>query len=100
MGFFKEFKDDLSQAVNELLPNESEDREENAEQLVNTMDAEEVASDEESDTEKMKEWLEEFAQEKMDDTEDMGETVSQTAFDPFLRIMRKFLRMRYWTSLL
>ena len=81
MGFFKEFKEDLSQAVNELLPNESEGREENAEQLVNTMDTEEIASDEVSDSEKMKEWLEEFTQEKADDTEDMGETVSETAFD-------------------
>jgi cytoskeletal protein CcmA (bactofilin family) len=81
MGFFKEFKEDLSQAVNELLPNESEGREENAEQLVNTMDTEEIASDEVSDSEKMKEWLEEFTQEKTDDTEDMGETVSEAAFD-------------------
>ncbi len=82
MGFFKEFKEDLSQAVNELLPNETENQEENSEQLVNTLDSEEIASDEVSDSEKMKEWLEEFVQEEMsDDTEDMGETVSEEAFD-------------------
>lgn len=81
MGFFKEFKEDLSQAVNELLPSEAEDREENAEQLVNTLDTEEIASDEVSDSEIMKEWLEEFTQEETDDTENMGETVLEAAFD-------------------
>lgn len=64
MGFFKEFKEDLSQAVNELLPNEIEDIEENSEQLVNTLDTEEFASDEGSDSEKMKEWLEEATKEE------------------------------------
>ncbi len=37
MGFFKELKDDLSQAVNELLP---EEEQESGEELVNTLDPE------------------------------------------------------------
>lgn len=61
MGFFKEFKEDLSQAVNELLPEEEATLEEAQEQLVNTLDTEETASDEVSDNERLKEWLEEFA---------------------------------------
>jgi cytoskeletal protein CcmA (bactofilin family) len=71
MGFFKDFKDDLTQAVNELLPeddNQDELELETEEQIVNTLDSENIASDEESDNEKMKEWLEEFAQDE--DTEE------------------------------
>lgn len=66
MGFFKDFKEDLAQAVNELLPEEDEKQDEldMDEQIVNTLDTEEVASDEVSDNEKMKEWLEEFIQEE------------------------------------
>ena len=45
MGFFKEFKDDFSQAVNELLPEEAENLEkqenlENDDMVVNTLDSE------------------------------------------------------------
>ena len=45
MGFFKEFKDDFSQAVNELMPGEDEltekeDTLENDDMVVNTLDAE------------------------------------------------------------
>ena len=45
MGFFKEFKDDFSQAVNELMPEESEnptgqDALENDDMVVNTLDSE------------------------------------------------------------
>lgn len=71
MGFFKEFKDDLSQAVNELLPDEevlNEDAE-TEEQIVNTLDSDENESDGLSDSEKMKEWLEEFAQDDAQDEE-------------------------------
>ncbi|MDF2943808.1 MAG: hypothetical protein K0S01_2666 [Herbinix sp.] len=71
MGFFKDFKDDLTQAVNELLPeddNQDELELETEEQIVNTLDSENIASDEESDNDKMKEWLEEFAQDE--DTEE------------------------------
>lgn len=83
MGFFKEFKDDLSQAVNELLPedelsleeakleSELKDEPELEDQLVNTLDMDESALDEAADNEKMKEWLDEFAQKEeseMDNT--------------------------------
>jgi cytoskeletal protein CcmA (bactofilin family) len=65
MGFFKEFKDDLSQAVNELLPEEelTEDSE-TEERIVNTLDSDEITPDDTSDNEKLKEWLEEFAQDE------------------------------------
>lgn len=80
MGFFKEFKEDLSQAVNELLPNDSGDQEENSEQLVNTLDSDETISDEVSDSERMKEWLEEFIQEESTvEPEDKDETETDVA---------------------
>lgn len=66
MGFFKDFKEDLSQAVNELLPddeNQEDTEQELQEQIVNTLDSDDIAMDEESENEKMKEWLEEFAQD-------------------------------------
>jgi len=64
MGFFKDFKDDLSKAVNELLP-DTDDNMDDMSDMVNTLDSEEPASDE-SETE-MKEWLEEFAGEVTDE---------------------------------
>ncbi len=64
MGFFKDFKEDLSQAVNELLPEEEAGKEETQDQLVNTLDLDESSSEEVSDSERMKEWLEEFAGEE------------------------------------
>lgn len=78
MGFFKDFKEDLTQAVNELLPDDeavqkdalAEDDSESEEQMVNTLDLNDLSSNEESDNEKMKEWLEEFAQEDRDSLED------------------------------
>lgn len=63
MGFFKDFREDLSQAVNELLP-EEEANAEAQDQIVNTLDSEDISSDEVSDNEKMKEWLEEFAEDE------------------------------------
>ncbi len=66
MGFFKDFKEDISQAVNELLPEEEAGTEETQEQLVNTLDSDESNSEEVSDNEKMKEWLEEFAGDETD----------------------------------
>ncbi len=59
MGFFKDFKEDISQAMNELLPEE-----EAKEQLVDTLDFGEIVLDEVSDSGLMKEWLEEFAQDE------------------------------------
>lgn len=57
MGFFKEFKDDLTQAVNELLPDNKTEEEEAQDNMVNTLD-----SDNNSDDEQIREWLEGFAQ--------------------------------------
>lgn len=79
MGFFKDFKEDLSQAVNELLPEDETEIEEQEtqEQIVNTLDSEEEVIDEVSDSEKMKEWLEEFtgdvADEEIPDEEEKSE---------------------------
>lgn len=65
MGFFKEFKDDFSQAVNELLPEEDEKAEkqdslENDDMVVNTLDAE---VDTESELSKLNGLLEQVAEE-------------------------------------
>lgn len=59
MSFFKDFKEDLSQAVNELLPNDTRTEEEAEEQMVNTLDTDEAAIDET----KMMELLTEFTSE-------------------------------------
>ena len=70
MGFFKEFKEDFSQAVNELLPEEETGKEETQDQLVNTLDTDENSSEEISDSERMKVWLEEFAGEETESLDD------------------------------
>jgi len=55
MGFFKDFKDDFSKAVDELLPeNENMDL---SDQMVNTLDS---GATEGKSQDAMKEWLEEF----------------------------------------
>ncbi len=61
MGFFKDFKEDFSQAVNELLPEGEAVKEETQDQLVNTLDSDDSKV---SDSERMKVWLEEFAGEE------------------------------------
>ncbi len=65
MGFFKEFKDDLSQAVNELLPDDDQNQQTNEaeEQMINTLDTENAVSDDNSDKDKIKEWIDEFVLE-------------------------------------
>lgn len=69
MGFFKDFKDDLSQAVNELITDNDIDTEDISDQMVNTLDSEET-DNEEAENE-MKEWLEEFAgEDTKDETEE------------------------------
>ena len=64
MGFFKDFKEDLSQAVNELLPDDNLEQEDNNtdDEMINTLDSNEINSEEEADNAKMMELLEEFAQ--------------------------------------
>lgn len=63
MGFFKDFKDDFSKAVNELLPDA--DNLDESDDMVNTLDEETTNEDEEY---VMKEWLEEFAGNESHDT--------------------------------
>ena len=80
MGFFKDFKDDLSQAVNELLPeDELVQEEKETEEIVNTLDTFDVSSEDTSDNEKMKEWLEEFAQDDM--TEELDNVLDKPEVD-------------------
>ena len=69
MGFFKEFKEDLQQAVNELLPDDKKD--DSSDQMVNTLDSDETVQNTEAESEKMKELLDEIAQ---DETEAAKET--------------------------
>lgn len=70
MGFFRDFKEDLSQAVNELLPEDENLNEQTEDQIVNTLDSEKTDEVDEVDSEKMKEWLEDFAQEDASETSD------------------------------
>lgn len=65
MGFFKGFKDDLSQAVNELLPESGVNTVDTSDQMVNTLDSEVMTSNEEAENQ-MKEWLDELTQEEKD----------------------------------
>lgn len=59
MSFFKEFKEDLQQAVNELLPDEGKDG--SNDQMVNTLDSNTNLQSTEEESEKMKELLEKIA---------------------------------------
>ncbi len=92
MSFFKEFKEDLSQAMNELIPEElhSEElhsEEDTEEQIVNTLEADDAAQA--SDNEKMLELIDEFTSEETpseeiltekeqpeDDTEETEDNIS------------------------
>lgn len=69
MSFFKEFKEDLSQAVNELLPDDTKTEEDAEEQMVNTLDTDEAAIDEM----KMMELLSEFTSEDNQVAENLPE---------------------------
>jgi cytoskeletal protein CcmA (bactofilin family) len=69
MSFFKEFKEDLSQAVNELLPDDAKTEYDAEEQMVNTLDTDETAID----GEKMMELLTEFTSEDIQVGEDLPE---------------------------
>ncbi len=69
MGFFKELKDDLSQAVNELIPDNDNDPDSTEEDsIVNTLDEEDFP-DISKDSEKMKEWLDDFTQDESNQKE-------------------------------
>lgn len=62
MGFFKEFKDDLSQAVNEMLPEDGQKQAEAEDQMVNTLDPEDPIMKGSSENDMINEWLDEFSQ--------------------------------------
>lgn len=98
MSFFKEFKDDLSQAVNELLPNEEAEQEElvqedtEQQQMVNTLDTEEIADMKIADNDKMMEVLDGFMQEderteeiigQEEETEDSTENIENDYVEEF-----------------
>ena len=72
MGFFKELKEDFSQAIGELMPEDDVNTADNSEQMVNTLDLEAAANNEEAENEMM-EWLENISTE--DTTEDTFEEI-------------------------
>jgi cytoskeletal protein CcmA (bactofilin family) len=84
MGFFKDLKDDFSQAVNELIPEDDVEITDNSDQMVNTLDSEVSTSNEEAEIE-MKEWLEGFMQEdtteSIPDEETKDDTLEDTSLD-------------------
>lgn len=65
MGFFKDFKDDFSQAVNELITDDNANTDDSSDQMVNTLDSDETTSEEAEN--EMMEWLEGFTQEGTND---------------------------------
>jgi len=81
MGFFKEFKEDLQQAVNELLPDDIKD--DSSDQMVNTLDSDEAVQNTEAESERMKELLEEIAQDGAETAfgSDSNETVNSESKD-------------------
>lgn len=66
MGFFKDFKDDLSQAVSELLPEKEGSNVDTSDQMVNTLDSDDLTTSVEAESQ-MKEWLEEFTQDEINE---------------------------------
>lgn len=70
MGFLKDFKDDLSQAVSELLPEKEVSNVDASDQMVNTLDLYDITNSAEAESQ-MKDWLDGFAQDKdNDETQD------------------------------
>ena len=72
MGFFKELKEDFSQAIGELMPEDDVNTADNSEQMVNTLDLEAATNNEEAVNEMMA-WLENISTE--DTTEDTFEEI-------------------------
>lgn len=79
MGFFKELKDDLSQAVNELLPEDELNQDDSGDQMVNTLDNDINASHDAPNSEKMNELLEELTKDddEIDETFDHEESFEE-----------------------
>ena len=85
MGFFKDFKDDLSQAVNELLPEDELNQEDSGEQMVNTLDNDINASDDATNSEKMNELLDELAKDdELDETLDQEDDLEDNLQENFI----------------
>ncbi len=77
MGFFKDFKEDLAQAVNELLPDQQEvdDTELDQEHMVNTLDSDDAAKEMEAESAKMMELLNEFTMDNIAAEDDLKEDI-------------------------
>lgn len=73
MSFFKEFKEDLSKAVDELLPKDDAAEYDAEDPMVNTLDEDAIDEDNSSENERMREWLEGFAQENDNDDDDIAD---------------------------
>ncbi len=71
MSFFKEFKEDLSRAMNELLPDDHSGEDDTDEQMVNTL--EQNDADQASDNEKMMELLDTFTSDATNELNDSAE---------------------------
>lgn len=76
MGFFKDFKNDFSQAIGELIPDDDVNTTDESDQMVNTLDSEDRTNTEEAENE-MKEWLEEFAEEDTSDKSNTKEDIKE-----------------------
>ncbi len=63
MSFFREFKDDLTQAVNELLPDNTSEQDEEDNQMVDTLKTEIEAEKYSLENERLMDYLEEFVRD-------------------------------------
>lgn len=84
MGFFKELKDDFSQAVNELLPEDELNQEDSGEQMVNTLDNDINAYDDALNSDKMNELLDELTKDDDDIDEKADQEDVEELEDDFL----------------
>jgi len=82
MGFFKDLKKDLSQAVNELLPMSEDSRDDGSDQMVNTLDSDSMTDTEEAENE-MKEWLDGFLNEEKAEEKTGSDTETAPIEDDF-----------------
>lgn len=79
MGFFKEFKDDISQAVNEMLPDAGQKQADAEDQMVNTLDPEDPIRKDSSENDMINEWLDEFSQnDSIEEVLDRDEKIEDT----------------------
>lgn len=76
MGFFKDFKEDFSQAVNELIPEDGLNAIDGSEEIVNTLDSESATDNKDAEN-VMKEWLDEFTQEDTSEDDFSDEIINE-----------------------